>query len=205
MHFYTIGSSELVCETISNLNNPIKDKHVHNNIMTKFLEDTNQGTPSQGDSHDFPLFGNVGVLLMGTLNIPRLNFRLLIWLWTTPNVLNYLDASQIITLCHGHQMNVDPLSFACAKSTYTPSPSSGESIVTSNQKSKRNRKRKIKKKNSPTSTSHVGYMPLAFASHARSSSLVCTIHTGNSSPTSVSHVGYLKPSSSIHVGGKSPV
>jgi hypothetical protein len=41
--------------------------------MAKVLEDTNQGTPSQGDSYAFPFFGNVGAPLMATLNILGLN------------------------------------------------------------------------------------------------------------------------------------
>jgi hypothetical protein len=109
MGFYTTGSPESVCETFSDMNNPTRDEPMHKNVMAKVLEDTNQGTPSQGDSCAFPFFGNVGAPLMATLNIPGLNVGLSVWLWTTLNVLNSLDASQISTLCHGHQMDVDPL------------------------------------------------------------------------------------------------
>jgi hypothetical protein len=105
---------------------------------------------------------------MATLNIPGLNVGKSVWLWTTLNVPNALDASHIRTLCHGHRMDVDPLPFGSMKSTSPPSPSFGESIYTSNQKSKRNRKRKSnKKKNkSPTSVGHVGDVPPTSVSHA---------------------------------------
>jgi hypothetical protein len=181
--FYTTGFPESVCETFSDMNNPTRDEPVHKNIMDKVLEDTNQGTPSQGDSCAFPFFGNVGAPLMATLNIPGLNVGLPVWLWTTLNVLNSLDASQISTLCHGHQIDVDPLPSSLVKSTPPPSPSSGESLATSNQKSKRNRKRKSKKKKSPTSASHVGDKSPTSASHVGGTSPVTASHTGNSSPT----------------------
>jgi hypothetical protein len=146
MGFYTTGSSESVCETFMDMNNPTRDEPVHKKDLAKVLEDTNQGTPAQGDSCAFPFFGNIGAPLMATLNIPGLNVGLSVWLWTTLNVPNALDASQISTLCHGNHMDVDPLPSASTKSTPSPSPSSGESLATSNQKSKRNRKRKSKKK-----------------------------------------------------------
>ena len=61
--------------------------------MEKFTDDTNQGTLSQGDSCDFPFFGNAGVPLMATLYIPGSNVGLPVWLSTIPNVPNALDAS----------------------------------------------------------------------------------------------------------------
>jgi hypothetical protein len=73
------------------LNNTAREEPVHNIFMEKFTEDTNQETPSQGGSFDFPFFGNVGVPLMATLYIHALKVELLVWLGT--NVLNYLDAS----------------------------------------------------------------------------------------------------------------
>jgi hypothetical protein len=90
---------------------------MHKNIMAKFLEGTNQETPAQGDSCAFPFFGNVGSPLMATLNILGLIVGLSIWFWTTLNVMNGLDASHISTLCHGHQLDVDPLPFVSMKST----------------------------------------------------------------------------------------
>jgi hypothetical protein len=77
--------------------------------MEKFLDDTKQGTPSQGDSCAFPFFGNIGVPLMATLNIPRLNVGLSVWLCTIPNVMNYLDASQLSTFYHGNHVYVPSL------------------------------------------------------------------------------------------------
>jgi hypothetical protein len=75
------------------LNDPARGEIVHNIFMDKFLDDTNQGTPSKGDSFAFPLFGNVGIPLMATLYIPRLNVGLPVWLGTIPNVPNTLNAS----------------------------------------------------------------------------------------------------------------
>jgi hypothetical protein len=105
---------------------------MHKIFMAKFPNHTNQGTPSQGDSCAFPFFRNVGVPLMATLYIPRLNVGLPVWLGTIPNVLNALDASQLITLSHGHPVDVS----SSTMSSPPPSLASGESIVTSNQKSK---------------------------------------------------------------------
>jgi hypothetical protein len=94
----------LVCETFPDLNDPTKGEPVHNIFMDKVPNDTNQGTPSQGDSCAFPLFGNVGVPLMATLYIPGLNMGLPIWLGTIPNFLNALKTSWLIMLCHGHHV-----------------------------------------------------------------------------------------------------
>jgi hypothetical protein len=63
--FYTIGSPESVHETFMDMNNPTRDQPVHKKDMAKVLEDTNQGTPAQGDSCSFPFFGNIGAPLDG--------------------------------------------------------------------------------------------------------------------------------------------
>jgi hypothetical protein len=130
--FDNTGSSESVCETFTYLNDPTREEPLHNIFMDKVPDDTNQGTPSQGDSCSFPFFRNVGVPLMATLYIPRFNVGLLVWLGTIPNVPNYLDASQLSTLSHEHPIDVS----SSAKSYPPPSPTSGESTVTSNQNSK---------------------------------------------------------------------
>jgi hypothetical protein len=100
--------------------------------MDKVPDDTNQGTPSQGDSCSFPFFGNIGVPLMATLYIPGLNVGLPVWLGTIPNFPNALGASQLRTLSHGNPVDVS----LSAKSFPPPSPTFGESKVTSNRKSK---------------------------------------------------------------------
>jgi hypothetical protein len=92
MGFYTIDSPESVRKNFLDMNNIARDELVYKKFMAKFLEDTNQGTPAQGDSYAFPFFGNVGAPLMATLNIIGLNVGLPIWLWTTLNVLNSLDS-----------------------------------------------------------------------------------------------------------------
>jgi hypothetical protein len=174
------------------MKNPARYEPMHKKVMSKVLEDTNQGTPSQGDSFSFPFFGNVGSPLMATLNILGLNVALQVWFCTTQNVPNSLDASQISTLYQGHRMYVDPLSFEPVKPTPF-SPSSGESLDASNHTLKRNMKRNIKNKMSPTSISHVGDLDPTYASH-----------TGGKKPTTESYVGYLHPISSSHAGGKKP-
>jgi hypothetical protein len=195
---------------------------MHNIFMAKFPNNTNQGTPSQGDYCAFPFFRNVGVPLMATLYIPGLNVGLLVWLGTIPNVPNSLDASNLITLCHGNHVDV-PLS---VKSSPCLSAFLGECIATSNQKSKRNRKRNNRKKKSPTSMSHVGDrlstyaihveyqhptyashdggMELVPACHIRVQSPTSAIHVGDSSSASAIHVEYQHPASTSHVGGKNP-
>jgi hypothetical protein len=67
---------------------------------------------------------------MATLNIIGLNGGQPIWLWTTLNVLKYLDDSHIRNLCHGNQIDIDPLSSSSKNYTIHPSPSSGESLAT---------------------------------------------------------------------------
>jgi hypothetical protein len=135
---------------------------VYKIFIAKFPDHTNKGTPSQGDSCDFPFFGNVGVPLMATLYILGLNVGLPVWLGTILNVSNALDASQLSTLSHEHPVDVS----SSTKSSPPPSPTSGESTCTSNQKPKRSRKRKNRKKKSPTSASHVGDVQPSTASHA---------------------------------------
>jgi hypothetical protein len=188
--FDTTGSLESVCETFMNLNDPARGEPMHNIFMDKFPDDTNQRTPSQGDSCAFPFLGNVGVPLMATLYIPGLNVGLQVWLGTIPNVLNVLDSYHFHTLCHGNHVDVP----SSTNSSPPPSPALGESIVTSNRNPKQSRKRKNRKTKSPTSTSHVG---------DRSST--SAIHVEDQHPASTSHAGDTHPAPAIHVRGKNPV
>jgi hypothetical protein len=181
---------ESVCETFTDLNDPTRGEPVHNVFMAKFPGDTNQGAPSQGDSCAFPFFENVGVPLMATLYIPRLNVGLPVWLGTIPNVPNAHDSSKLSTLSHGHPVDVS----SSTRSSPPPSPTSCESTVTSNRTSKRNRKRKNRKNKSPTSASHVGDRSTTSASHIE-----------EQHPTSVSYARGKHPPSASHAGGKSPV
>jgi hypothetical protein len=188
----TIDSLELVHETLTNLDNPAREEPMHKTIMDKFLGDTSQGIPSQGEFCAFPFFGNVGAPLMATLNILGLTIGLSVWLWTTMNVLNVLDVSYINTLFHGHQVVVDPLS--CLSMKYNPSfSSSRESISNSKKKYKKNRKRKKKKRQRekpPTGASHVG-----------GKKLVITIHSSDKQPTIVNHAGGQRPANASHSRG----
>ena len=76
-----------------------------------------------------PLTGNVGVLLMATLNLPGFTLGLPVWLFSTPIALNAPDASQVSSLFQGHQ-NIAPPSPSV--NSPTPSTSCGESTDTSN-------------------------------------------------------------------------
>ena len=91
--------------------------------MEKFTNDTNQGTPSQGDSCAFPFFGNGGVPLMATLYIPGLNVGLPAWLGTIPNVPNSIDTYHLRTLCHGNHVDVP------SSTNYSPPPYSFSSEI----------------------------------------------------------------------------
>jgi hypothetical protein len=73
MGFYTTGLPELVCDNFLDMNNPKRDEPMHNNVMVKYIGDTNQGIPSQGYSYAFPFFGNVDYPLIMTLDISGLN------------------------------------------------------------------------------------------------------------------------------------
>jgi hypothetical protein len=117
-----------MCETFTDLNDLIREEPVHNIFMNIVPKDTNEGTPSQGNSCAFPFFGNVGVPLMATLNIPGLNVGLPVWLGSIPNFPNYLDTSQLINLCHGNHVDVH------SSTKYYPPPFSfsGEILATSN-------------------------------------------------------------------------
>jgi hypothetical protein len=228
--FDNTGLLESVCETFTDLNDPKRKEPMHNIFMDKFPDDTNQGTPSQGDSCVFPFFGNVGVPLMAILYIPGLNVGLPVWLGAIPNVLNSLDDSQLRNLSHGYQVDVP----SSSKSSLPPSPASGECTITSNRKSKRSRKRKNNKKKSSNSVSHVGdrsstskihvedqhlastfhaggkHPPSAIqdegkspvtASHTRNRYVASASHVIDPSPISTSHVGDVPPFTASHVGG----
>jgi hypothetical protein len=130
--FNNTGSSKSVRENFVDLNDPARGEPLHKIFMAKVPDDTNQGTPLQGDSCAFPFFKNIGVSLMATLYILGMNVGIPVWLGTIPNVMNALDTFQLSNLCHGHPVDVS----SSAKSSPPPSPASGESKVTSNRKSK---------------------------------------------------------------------
>jgi hypothetical protein len=79
---------------------------MHNIFMAKVPKDTNQGTPSKGDSCAFPFFGSLGAASMTTLYILGMNVGLPVWLCTIPNVPNVLYDYHLSTLCHGHHVDV---------------------------------------------------------------------------------------------------
>jgi hypothetical protein len=135
---------------------------------------------------------------MATLYIPGLNVGLSVWLGTIPNVPNSLDTFQLSTLCHGHPVDVPSLT----KSSPPPSPTFGESIITSNRKSKRSRKRKNRKKKSPTSASHVGDRSTTSASHVEDQHPASASHSSGKNSPSASHVGGKHPITTSHTGNR---
>ena len=90
---------------------------------------TNQEIPMQGTPYTI-LTGNVGVPLMGTLNLPGFTLGLPVWLFSTPTVLNAPDASQVRSLYQGPQKTDSPSPIA---SSPPPSTSCSESTDTSSQ------------------------------------------------------------------------
>ena len=92
--------------------------------------DTNQETLMLGAPCTFPLTRDVGVPLMVTLNLPGFTLGLLVWLFSTPTVLNAPSASQVRSLYQEHQ-NVSSLSPVVVSPP--PSTSCGESIDISNR------------------------------------------------------------------------
>ena len=61
-----------------------------------------------GNPCTIPLMGNVGVPLMATLNLPTFTLGLPVWFFSTPNVLNAPDASQVSSLYQEHQNTASP-------------------------------------------------------------------------------------------------
>ena len=90
----------------------------------------NQEIPMLGTPCTIPLIGNVGVPLMATLNLLGLTLGILVWLFSTPTVLNDPDASQVSSLYQGHQNTASP---SHVVDSPPPSTSCGESTDTSNR------------------------------------------------------------------------
>ena len=76
-----------------------------------------------------PLTGNVGVPLMDTLNLLGFTLGILMWLFSTPTIMNASDASQVRSLYQGHQNTASP---SPVVDSPPPSTSYGESTDTSN-------------------------------------------------------------------------
>jgi len=65
--------------------------------MAKVSANTIKGIPMLGDPYAFPWFGNVGSILMATLNLPRFLAGLLVWLCSTSVGPNALGVPQVET------------------------------------------------------------------------------------------------------------
>ena len=72
---------------------PVREGSANHFDMANIPMETNQGTLPKGDPCAFTFFENVVTPLMATLNIPGLNVGLPIWPWSTPNILDVLEAS----------------------------------------------------------------------------------------------------------------
>lgn len=86
---------------------PTREGSTNNFGMVNILVETNQGTLPKGDHCAFPFFRNIGIHLMATLNILELNVGLPILLWSTLNIHDVLEASQMNALFQGHQVGVN--------------------------------------------------------------------------------------------------
>ena len=91
---------------------------------------TNQEIRMLGTPCTIPVIGIVGVPLMATLNLPGFTLGLSVWFFSTPNVMNALGASQVISLYQGHQNTTYP---SLIVDSPPPSTSCSESTNTSNQ------------------------------------------------------------------------
>ena len=127
------------------------------------------------------LTGNVGVPFMATLNLPGFTLGLLVWLFSTPTVLNALGASQVSSLYQEHQNIASPSPIVDSP---TPSISCGESTDTSNQQSKRSKRRRNRKKTHKKGGTHSTSTSQVEPHHP-----VYAVHAGGTYPTSAGHVG----------------
>ena len=98
--------------------------------MANTPPNTNQEIPMMGTPCNIPLTGNVGVPLMATLNLPGFTLGLMVWLFSTPTVLNAPDASQVRSLYQEHQNTASP---SLVVDSPPPSTSCGESTNISNR------------------------------------------------------------------------
>lgn len=175
--------------------------------MAKIPKDANEGTPPEGAPCDFNFFGNVN----SRLNIPGLNVGLPIWLWSTMNIMNSLEASQIRILFQGNYMYFNHSYSFLRKFRLHLSTSCSEILATSNKRyqwsiMRRNKKNKNKVffETSPTSTSHVGGMSPLTTNHTSKETITSACHVHNESPKSASHVHDKLPTTMSHVGFLKP-
>ena len=77
--------------------------------MGEFPGTTSQENPFQGMSFVYPPCGAVGPPFMGTLNLPRLNIGLPIWLFSNPIIPNAPFVSYPGPLPHEYKPHVNPL------------------------------------------------------------------------------------------------
>ena len=97
--------------------------------MAKTPMKINQEIPMLGTPCTLSLTGNVGVPLMATLKLPGFTLGILVWLFSTPIVMNYPNSSQVRTLYQGHQNTTSTSLVATYAPPYT---SCNESYDTSN-------------------------------------------------------------------------
>ena len=113
-------------------------------------ESTSQGNPSNGNPSPFPPFGNISGPYMETFSISIFTIGFLVWLFSTPMVLNVQTASQLISPPREErQPHVDPKVEPFPSSPMVSSPlspsSPGESIDSSNMELRKRRRSKISK------------------------------------------------------------
>jgi hypothetical protein len=143
---------------------------------------TNEETLASRETFVFPSYRNVGPPYIATLSLTGLTIGLIVWLFSTPVILNAASASVVSTSPQEHQPHVDPshsspvrssLPSSLVRSSSVSSSSPSESSEDSNPVDKNKKKMKIKKKKNkqgsklPTTTRHVGKQPVT-GNHVRS-------------------------------------
>ena len=149
---------------------------------------TNLETPFLRNPCTLPLTRNVGVPLMATLNLLGFTLGLLVWLFSTPTILNAPGASQVSSLYQGHQNTASP---SPVFDSPAPSTSCGGSLDTSSRKSKRSKRRRNRKKAHKQGGTHS-----TSASQVEPHHTASAVHDGGTYQTSTGHVGLSKHSTS---------
>jgi len=115
--------------------------------MEIVLGSTNQGNTSDGNLGPFPSFGNISAPYMEMLSILGFTIGFLVWLFSTPMVLNVQTAYQLVSPPLGpYQSLVDSLHYSPVHSSSSSSSLSGESLQVINQVDKKKKNKNIKKK-----------------------------------------------------------
>ena len=143
--------------------------------------------------------------MIATLHLLGLTTKFPVWFFSTLIILNALDASHIGTMCHEHQINVNPFPSSPMKSSPLPSSSFGKNVATSNHESQEKKRNSNKKKQNqggktPTYGHYSGGTPPGYVSLIGGKLPASSHHVGGILPTVVIRVGVKLLASSHHDG-----